>query len=212
MRRSMMIAGIAAGLLAIAHKMADETRAQNANQKRTIPLSEIITTGPQKDLQNIDSVLGQAEAYDGFMMRFRNVDDGSSNVFLVDAIKLRGALAASSNVLFGSRSADTPAPKERPNPERGSHWLIAYLGTGPSEPTWWTVESVIVDKAKVILSYRKTKPRPATDDVRVYFYWIPLGKLDRGDYQVELVDADKGAVTLMRRVEVTAIPERGGAQ
>jgi hypothetical protein len=212
MKRFLIVVGIAISFLASEFGIAEESREQNENQKRTIPLSEIITTGPQKELQSIDNVVGQAEAYNGFMMRFRNVGDGGSNVFLVDANKLRDALDASSNVLFGSRSADTPAPVDKRNPEQGSHWLIAYLGSAPSNPTWWTVESVSVEKGKVVLNYRKTKPRPATRDVRRYFYWIPLSKLDPGTYELKLIDADNKAVTLMRRVEVTETDEGGKTQ
>lgn len=200
MNRLIVFAGVSAGLLASAYATADESR----DEKRTIPLSEIITTSPQKDLRSIDDVVGPKEAYNSYMMRFRNVSDGSSNVFLVDAKKIRDALDASSNVLFGSRSTDTPASQDKPNPERGSHWLVAFLGSGPSNPVWWTLESVSVKKGKVTLSYRKSKPRPATHDVRPYYFWIPLGKLDPGAYDVQLFDAEKGLVSLMRRVEVSA--------
>jgi hypothetical protein len=192
--------------------VAKESSNTNVDEKRPISLSEIITIGPQKDLRSIDDVVGPEEAYNPFMMRFRNVDYGSSNVFLVDAIKFRDALGASANVLFGSRSADTPAAQDKPKPERGSHWLVAYLGSGPSNPVWWVVESVSVEKGKVTLNCRKTKPRPATRDVRKYFFWIPLGKLDPGIYELQLVDADNAAVTLMRRVNVPATNEGGERQ
>ncbi len=199
MKLSLMFVGIAICLLLAARVMAEEP----ADQKRTIPLSEIVTTGPQKDLRSIDDVVGPTEAYNSFMMRFRNAGDGSSNVFLVDAKKIRDALEASANVLFGSRSAETPASQDKPKPERGSHWLVVYLGSGPSNPVWWTVESVTVDKGKVIFTYHKSKPQPATDDVRRYYYWVPLGKLDATNYDIQMYDSDKTAVTLMRRVEVS---------
>jgi hypothetical protein len=209
MKTLFIFVGFAVGFFVFARAIAEESRDQNAIQTRTIPLSEIITTGPQENLQNIDKVVGEAEAYDGFMMRFRNVGDGSSNVFLVHANNLRDALNASSNVLFGSRSADFPAPVDTPDPPHGSHWLVAYLGTGPSEPTWWAVESVRVQKSKVVLAYRKPKPGSAADDVRRYYYWIPLGQLNPNTYEIQLVDLDKAAVTLMRRVEVVPATEIG---
>jgi hypothetical protein len=146
------------------------------------------------------------------MMKFRNVGDGSSNIFLVDAPKLRDALDASSNVLFGSRSADTPAPVDTPEPERGSHWLVAYLGTGPSTPTLWIIEGVRVGEGKVVVSYNRPKPQPATDDARRYHFWIPLGKLDSGTYDLQLFDTGKKLITLMRRVEVLSDTERGKSQ
>jgi hypothetical protein len=42
----------------------------------------------------------------------------------------------------------------------------------------------------------------STADIHYYYYWVPLGKLDDGVYNLELFDTDLKAVTLMRRVEI----------
>jgi hypothetical protein len=94
-----------------------------------------------------------------------------------------------------------------PDPPRGNHWLLVYLGIGPSNPTWWTVESVAVGKERIILNYQKSNANSANRALHRYCYWIPLGKLDLGTYVLELVDVNKGAVTLMRRVEIASPTE-----
>lgn len=212
MKHVLWMVGIAGCLLMTAYVKAEESQDPKVEEARTIPLTEIVTTSPQKGLRNIDDVLGPAEAYNTFMARFRNVTDGSSNAFLVDAIELRDALNASSRVLFGSRSADTPAPVNTPNAVRGRLWLVAYLGSGPSNPTWWTIESVRVAKGKVVLNYHRPKPQPATADVWRYLYWIPLGNLQPASYEVQLIDADTNALTLLRRVEITGTVAKGDTQ
>jgi hypothetical protein len=208
MNRLSMMFGLSLVLLGIAHAMGAESRDDKANEPRTITLSAIVTTSPQKGLQNVRDVLQQKgnsqepEAADGYLRQLLSGSNGSSNVFLVDATTIHDALAASFNILVGSRSADTPATVNTAKPFRGSHWLVAYLGAGPSTPTWWTIESVELEKNKVILSYRPSKPSPATADVRPYYYWIPLGTLDPGTYELQLVNLDQKLVRLVRRVDV----------
>jgi hypothetical protein len=146
------------------------------------------------------------------LQQLSDLSRGSSNVFLVDANNFYDALSASFSILAGSNKPDTPPRVTKSKPERRSHWLVAYFGPGPSTPTWWTIERVIVDEGKVVLSYRRSKPQPATDDVRPYYYWIPLAKLNAGPYELQLFDADKNATTLMRRVDVGSTDEKGGKQ
>ena len=143
----------------------------------------------------------------------QNSSEGTSNVFLVDATDVHSAIAASFSVLVGSRSADEAVPENKPDPtRRGRYWLVVYLGSGPSSPTWWTIEEAAVESGKVVVSYRMSKPRPATDDIHRYYYWIPLGKLDPGTYQVELFDSASKTVRLMRCVEVIPTQGTGGVK
>lgn len=200
----MMLCRIAAGLVLIAQTTATETGGEK-DDERKISLSEIVTTSPQKGLQPVRDVLakkGDAQATEGYLSRILTGSNGSSNAFLVDATNIYDALQASSTILDGARSADTPAPVNTSQPTRGSHWLVAYLGTGPSSPTWWTIESVTIHKGKIVLKYRMSKPSPTTADLNPYYYWIPIGKLPLGAYEIKLVDADQAAVSLMRRIEV----------
>ena len=175
-----------------------------------IPLSSILTTSPQVGMVQVREAFPQTSddrkniATYGYLQRLsREANGGASNAFLVDATEANNAVSASFRVLVGSGGADYPVPVSKPDPPVGNYWLVVYLGSGPSNPTWWAVESVVVDKSRVVMSYRKPKPQPATDDIRRYYFWVPLGKLDHDTYEIQLFDADEEVVTLMRRVEVT---------
>ena len=204
MTKLIVIFRVALGMATIAIVAATETRGEKEGQRRIL-LSEIVTTSPQKGLQPVRDVLakkGDAKTAEGYLNKLLTGTNGSSNAFLVDATNIFDALQASSTILIGSRSADIPGTVDTSQPRRGSHWLVVYLGTGPSNPTWWTIESVSIQKGTIDLTYRTSKPGPTTADLYPYFYWIPIGKLPAGAYDVKLIDAERSAVTMMRRVEV----------
>lgn len=207
MRWSMAFEWIAAVLFLITPSAAEPSAEKNQDAVRKVPLSEIVATSSQTGLQSVRDVLkqkGNAQTAEDYLRQFISASNGSSNVFLVEATNIYDALDASSSILLGSRSADTPAPVTSSQPTRGSYWLVVYIGVGPSTPTWWTVESVTVKKGEVVLTYRTSKPQPATADLHPYYYWIPIGKLPPGSYEVKLFDAERTGVALMRRVEVTS--------
>lgn len=175
-----------------------------------IPLSSILTTSPQRGLLRTRDAFPQQsgdrnnKVTNGYLWRIlTETKGGASNAFLVDATNASDAISASLSVLIGSGGVEIPVPVNKPDPMRGQYWLVVYLGSGPSNPVSWTVEDVVVDQNAVKLRYRTPKPQPATDDIRRYYYWVPLGKLDQETYEIQLFDADKSVVTLMRRVEVT---------
>lgn len=175
----------------------------------SIPLASILTTSPQQGMLHPREVFHEQSkdrknvVTNGYLRQIlQGTKGGASNIFLVDATNVNDAVNASFSVLVGARGADTPAPVNKPDPVRGSHWLVAYLGTGPSSPTWWVVESVVVDGSTVRLTYRKTRPTAATRDAHQYYYWVPLPTLDPGSYELKLYTSDRNLVTLMRRVEM----------
>lgn len=177
----------------------------------SIPLASILTTSPQEGMLQAREVFrGQSKNRKNVVTSrylekiLQGTKGGASNVFLVDATNVSDAVKASSRVIVGSRSANTSAPVNTPNPIRGNYWLVAYLGSGPSSPTWWTVEKVGRSGSQVRVTYRRSQPSAATSDVHEYYYWVPLGALDLGIHELELYDAERKVVSLMRRVEVSA--------
>jgi hypothetical protein len=42
----------------------------------------------------------------------------------------------------------------------------------------------------------------------LYYYWAPLGKLAPGIYDIELYDAGRKAISLMRKIEVESSDSR----
>lgn len=178
-----------------------------ASQKTelSIPLSDIVTTSPQPKMRYLADIFPD-DTRNNYERQFSGITTNASNIFLVDAANNAGAIGVSAAVLFGALSADTAAVANMPKPQQGSHWMVAYLGFGPSEPTWWTIEGASVEGDKIRLTYRKAKTTEATADIHHYYYWIPLGKLKPGVYYVELFDSSVKAITLSRRVVV--MPER----
>jgi hypothetical protein len=139
-----------------------------------------------------------------YQRKFIGITSNASNVFLVDAANEYDAINASASVLFGPFSADTAATVNAPDPKPGSHWFVVYLGAGPSTPTWFLVESATVQGNTIRLIYSKAAAATQiTADIRRYYFWIPLGKLEPGTYIVELYDSNVNAVTLSRRVYVS---------
>lgn len=129
---------------------------------------------------------------------------GTSNVFLADAPDIDGAVSAAAGTIVGGRSADTPIPLNQPNPPTGNYWLVAYLGVGPSSGPWFIVDKVTVQGARIRFSYHNPELTAVTRDIVPYLYWVPLGKLADGTYDLELYDSKRDSLTLMRRVDVGA--------
>jgi len=194
----------------------DSANKSQMSETKSIPLSSIVTTSPQKGMLHTKDVFPQKDpnraivSTNGYLRQIlHDSKGGASNAFLVDATDMRSAIAASSSVFIGGRSAGTSVPINKPDPPRGNHWLVAYLGIGPSTPTWWEIEEAKVDGKRVLLIYRSAPPSPATADAHPYCYWVPLGKISPGTYEVHLFDADQKTTTLMRCVEVLSSIEKG---
>ena len=187
-------------------------------QSKQIPLSSIVTTSNQKGMvyaqASSSENAGKREhwaALDGLSEPSKLA--GSSNIFLVDAPTFTDAMTATIKIVVRGYSADKPASLDQPDPTRVNHWLVVYLGVAGSTPARWTVDSVSVESGIVRFNYRVTPIGGITRDIRQYYYWVPLGKLDYGAYKLELYDLDLKDVTMSRRVEIkpprnTSPPEK----
>lgn len=186
-------------------------RSAFAAEPVTVPLADMLTTSRQEGMQQVGEEFRRPgnekenKSITGYLKQIYEASrQGASNAFLVDATNAHDAVRASASVLLGGRSASAAVPVEKQRAYLGSHWLVAYLGCGHSDPLPWIVENAAVVESKIQLTYRQPRAFIATSDSLPYYYWIPLGKLAPGTYEIELFDADEQAVTLMRRVEVTA--------
>lgn len=171
-----------------------------------VPLADMLTTSGQEGMQQVGETFQGVDdpankSTNGYLHKIYEAS-GPSDVFLVDATTMHEAVSASASVFVGSRSASTPAPVNKQNPLRGNLWLVAYLGKSHSSPMRWVVDSATVTENKIRLAYREPQWNIGTSDSMPYLYWIPLGKIEPGIYEVELFDADEKAVILMRRVKV----------
>ena len=177
-----------------------------ADESREIPLSSMTTTSGQKGLQHTTAARGADGKYiakhGGYLDHINRASLGPSNIFMVDAPDIDEAVAASSSGFLGGRSADQPVPVNRPDPQRGTYWLVAYLGLAGSSPANWTVESVTVTGSKIRFAYHKSKNGADTKNSWQYIYWVPLGILKKGTYDLELYDSERETVRLVRKVDV----------
>jgi hypothetical protein len=181
------------------------------NPSVSIPLSAILSTSGQGELQGTfdgyrmvdgkkEFVVPTGEAIQHFFETTKG--SGPSNIFLVDAPNDISAIGVSSMVFAAHWSADFPVTLNEPNPPRGNHWLVVFIGVGGSEPVRWSVDSVSVGKGIIRFNYHKNKIGESTCDIHYYYYWVPVGRLDDGVYDLELYDTSLKAITLLRRVEV----------
>jgi hypothetical protein len=176
----------------------------------TIPLSSIVTTSPQKGMLHVRELLDQqtpdqiAKSAHGYLTQILQANKGgASSVFLVDAGDAPSAIAASFNVFVGPWTANTPVHENSPDPNRGIHWLVAYLGWGDDDSTTWEIDEVRSEGNIMTLKYHKNRLPEDSDQDRQYFFWVPLGQLSPGSYEVNIEDRDSNTTTLMRRVEIS---------
>jgi hypothetical protein len=149
----------------------------SANKGLSVPLAEIITTGSQEKMRYFDDVVANADK-ESLQRKFSGSRTNALSIFLVEAGDERGAISASSRFLFGPLAPEAAARGIISDGKDGSHWLIAYLGAGPSYPNWFVIEEPTVKTDKITLTYRTVKAAEATANVQHSYYWIPLGKLN----------------------------------
>jgi hypothetical protein len=82
-------------------------------------------------------------------------------------------------------------------------WMVAYFGMGPSDPGFGRVHAAEIRGRTVRVTYSRAHAKRVSTDVQHYYFWAPLGKADAATYALELFDADRNEVTLMRRVVVS---------
>jgi len=168
-------------------------------QAAEIPLKSIHSTTPQEGMKRAKWVNTIGHARERVRIQWRS---GASNVFLVDSESIDDAILASRKVLMGYDSAAWPSSSGVSEDKAGKYWLVVFLGISGNKT--WIVDSVTIDGKRIRFAYHRRQIPPqgeGGEGVIVHdLYWVPLGELKRGAYQLELFDGE--VVTLMRRVEV----------
>jgi hypothetical protein len=147
--------------------------------------------------------LCQSPAYMHDLTQIQANQRGASNATLVRGDDIADAVKATRNTFASIMPADmpvTPDPSAKASPR--PLWLVAYLGSS-SGSAGWQVQAVDVHGTTVRLTYTKWKARGGPTSILQYFVWAPLGDARAGTYTLELYDADRKEVMLMRRVVVT---------
>jgi len=177
----------------------------------SIALSSILSTSGQPELKTVTPAFRIVDGKQEFTptsgalkQRLESAKgQAASSVFLVDAPDEAAAITVSTRVFARYKSADYPATLDQPKPPRGNHWLVVFTGIAGSGPVRWIVDSVTIANGNVRFNYHKNQSGFSTDDIRYYYFWVPLGKLDDRAYELELYETNLKAITLMRRVDVS---------
>lgn len=176
-----------------------------ADELRTIPFADVYAQLPQESMQAVKATSNNdglpTEKYGASLQRLlRDFKNAGSNVFIVQGETDVEAIEASERAFAGYAGIERPVAK-RDYDAKGTHWMVAYLGAGSSTPVY-EVDSITQEGNRIRFAFSKPNPLIVTTDVRRFLYWIRLGKLKAGDYELELFDSDSDKVVLMRRVEV----------
>lgn len=152
---------------------------------------------------------GIRKYFENYLTEIRTkYESGASNVFLVRGHNILQAVGCSWYLLCGGAHASQPVDWQSFNADKT--WMVVYLGISHSSPPMWLAENVEVSGKQIRFTYKKWPPPKSKDerlvvtkDLHKYFYWIPLGKLEPGDYSVQLFDADKNHEILSRLITVS---------
>jgi len=173
-------------------------------ESRTIPLESCFATFDGSGCKYLRSSDAEPYGYDlGQIYLHRK--SGASNVVLVRGKDVVAAVRAVRWAFTGGMPADTPVlPDLHAREAKGEPlWLVADLGIG-STPGLWRIQAAETRGMIVRLTYSWTKiTGPSTAMERKYFVWVPLGQAKAGTYVLELYDAGRKEVMLLRRVAVS---------
>lgn len=161
---------------------------------RTIPLEAIHVSSDQEGATPL-------RGGEDFSEICRRTQSGASSIILVRGKDISEAVKAARQIFVHGFWADIPARAEA-QCKTNELWVVGYLGRASSSPAIWVVDSADVRGKTIRVSYRRRNPEVRADGTIHYFFWVPVGKLEPGGRTLELYDADRKEVTLMRRVIV----------
>jgi len=202
----LLFSGAILAVVLAASMISSQPPAPKAEEpKKTIPLESCYATSAVSGCQIIRDGGDEPYAFDLGEL-FRGNQAGPSNVVLVRGKDIAEAVRATRWTFTSGLRADAPVP---PNPSESKAealplWLVAYFGMGPSDPGFGRVHAAEIRGRTVRVTYSRAHANKLTTDDAHYYLWVPLGKPEAGTYALELFDAARNEVTLMRRVVVSA--------
>jgi hypothetical protein len=170
---------------------------------KTIPLESCYATPEVSGCTHVKRGGGEAYSFD-LEELIRGNNTGASNAALVhgkdiaDAVKATRRVFASSAGAGSSVSPDSNDADTRALPL----WMVAYFGMRPSRPGFGNVHAAEIRGRTVRVTFSRAHANKKSLDIRQYYFWAPLGKADAKSYALELFDAMRNEVMLLRRVVV----------
>ena len=172
---------------------------EQASRVAEIPLTEIVTTSTQQGLKRFgEQIAGIEKESTEMAMVASNL--GASNVFLVRGNDAKSAILATCRIFTAGRNVEYPVAAD-PNSNSDEYWLVAFMGCAGSSPPQWEVATVQKHGAAMRIVFQPL-PLESSQDVLAYFFWVPVGKLAKGQYRLELIRQEQEQPMLVRTVTV----------
>jgi hypothetical protein len=165
---------------------------------KNIPLEGAYATSMQEGLK----VVG-APAYRAALNELMKAELGAKALYVVVGGNIGEAVTSTRDVISGKKSGTTIAANEDGIADA---WLVVYLGRTSSNPRAWVLKSVEQMGNKIRVTYDTYQPQGVdvrTTDLHPYFYWVPLGDLPKGMFDVELYNSSDRSVVLTRKIVLT---------
>ena len=164
-----------------------------------VEAAKFVSLRPDKGVTHCRNVFtdGSKEAYDKV---YRHTESaGYSNVFLVKGKNFEQALLGTDGVLFDFHLASPVYISEDTE-----CWLFVSLGLGLPSKSGRDVGPAHLDRRDRVITFEY---EPDVDDIsahggadRGYAYWVPLGRLEKGEYTLNLLPKAGKRPTLSRVV------------
>jgi hypothetical protein len=126
---------------------------------------------------------------------------GASNVFLARASTIQDAVRATLRAWDKAHDVDQPVAATS-DAKSDQFWLVVHLGVRHSSPPAWRARHVDIVDSQVRFVADPIHTDEITKDLHPYLYWVPLGPLKPGRYELEVMDGSFEQPTLIRHVEV----------
>jgi hypothetical protein len=185
---------IAAGL-AVVGMMATPRVSAVSGDGLDLPLNSAYVCFTQEELKALDASVDDND----LLQATGVVQGGSRQIVLCVGHDIAAAVKASATNFAVS---DQPVPIATGAPG-DTLWLAAYLGSDGSTPPAFRVRAVNVANKTIRLSYERIEAAERSCDYHAYMVWVPVGRVEAGDYTLELFDL-VGEATLSRTWRVIA--------
>ena len=163
-------------------------------KKVTIPLAGVYAFVPTKNMIRATGVSDREMVND-----LRRTKSLTPNVYLVGGKDIDNAIKHTHKLIYGSEFGDFI----KAGADGKAHaWVVLYLGISSSSPPMFSVDSIERIGMQIKINYQTHKPTFQTLDNACYYFWIPLGELSAGKYQLQVNSITDNEIVLSRRVTV----------
>ena len=182
--------------------LAAQLGAFQGQATRAIPLDTAYATFNQEGMKSLDNVSNTEALWE----IFNQVQEGLQRIVFCDGKDIAAAVkSAGMSFTMSAMSSSMegqPVPAITIDPE-DTVWLAAFLGSDGSVPPAFIVRSINVKGRTIRVSYDRDNSSGRSCDLRSYMVWAPVGRVEAGEFTLELFDVTAGEVTLIKPWQVS---------